>query len=70
MRVCLNDYDSGSFIKIIREWTGLTQTEFGARIGKSERTVQEYESGKINYDIKVLNKISKEFNIDIVAEKK
>lgn len=70
MKVCLNDYDSGTFIKIIREWTGLTQVEFAKKINKSVRTVQDYEAGKIMYDIETIIKIAKEFNITIVAEKK
>lgn len=70
MKVSLNNYDKGSFMKIVREWTGLTQTEFAKRIGKSARTVQEYEAGSTNYNIKILEKIAKEFDITITAEKK
>ncbi len=70
MKVKLNDYNQGPFIRIIREWTGLTQKEFAKMIGKSERTVQSYESGKTTYTINTLEKISKRFNISIIAEKK
>lgn len=69
MRVNLKDYDRGYFIRIIREWTGLTQREFGKRLGKSERTIQKYEAGTTNYNIKTLEKIAKTFNISIIAEK-
>ena len=69
MKVNLNDYDRGSFIKFIREWTGLTQKEFGKELGKSLRTIQEYEAGDVNYGINVLYTISKEFNIDVIFEK-
>lgn len=69
MKVKLKDYSSGDFIRIIREWTGLTQKEFGKRISKSERTIQAYESGTFNYSIKTLQRIEKEFNIHIIAEK-
>lgn len=70
MKVTLEDYGSGAFIKIIREWTGLTQAEFGKRIGRSRRTIQDYETEKANYNIRTLQKISKEFKITIIAEKK
>ncbi len=70
MKVKLNDYNRGSFIRIIREWTGLTQKEFASIIGKSERTIQSYESGKTTYNINTLETISKKFNISIIAEKK
>lgn len=70
MRVNLKDYDSGTFIKIIREWTGLTQKDFGKAIGRSERTIQDYESGKTSYTSRTLEKISKKFDISIITEKK
>ena len=70
MKVKLNDYGPGDFIKIIREWTGLTQKEFGKRLGKSCRTIQDYESETSNYNIKMIEKISNEFGITITAEKK
>ncbi len=69
MKVNLKDYDRGSFIKIIREWTGLTQKEFGKELGKSLRTIQEYEAGTTAYNIRILEKITKRFNISITAEK-
>ena len=70
MKVKLNDYDRGAFIKIIREWTGLTQKEFAEVLGVSERQIQGYEAGTTNYSIKALEKICKEFDISIIAEKK
>ena len=69
MKVRLNDYNSGSFIRIIREWTGLTQKEFAEVLGKSVRQIQGYESGTTNYNIKTLEKIADEFKISIIAEK-
>ena len=65
----LKDYDAGSFIKFIREWTGLTQKEFGKQLGKSLRTIQDYEAGITAYNIKTLEKISKKFDISIIAKK-
>lgn len=69
MRFYLKDYNRGEIIRIIREWTALTQKEFGERIGKSKRTVEQYEAGSVNYGIDVLYTITKEFKIDIVFEK-
>lgn len=70
MRLNLKDYTRGEAIRIIREWTNLTQKDFAKRIGKSKRTIEQYEAGKVNYGIDLLKTISKEFNIDIVFEKK
>ncbi|MBR1413766.1 MAG: helix-turn-helix transcriptional regulator [Bacilli bacterium] len=69
MKVSLNEYGKASFIRIIREWTGLTQKEFAKLLGKSERQIQGYESGTSNYSIKTLETIAKELNISITAEK-
>ncbi len=70
MKVSLKEYGQGNFIKIIREWSGLTQKEFGKLINKSERTIQDYESGNINYKISILEQICRKLNISINAEKK
>jgi putative transcriptional regulator len=37
---------TGAYVRRIREKTGLTQDEFGARFGLSLRTVQEWEQGR------------------------
>lgn len=70
MKFNINDYSKGAVIRIIREWTNLTQQEFANRIGKSKRTIEQYEAGKVNYGIDILKKIAKEFNIDIIVEKR
>lgn len=69
MKFNIKNYDRGDAIRIIREWTNLTQKDFAKRIGKSKRTIEQYEAGTVNYGIDVLNKIAKEFNIDIIVEK-
>lgn len=69
MKFNIKDYDRGDAVRIIREWTNLTQKDFAKRIGKSKRTIEQYEAGTVNYGIDVLNKIAKEFNIDIIVEK-
>jgi len=70
MKFKMNDYSRGEIIKIMREWTELTQTRFGERIGKSKPSIQDYELGKTNYGIDVLIKIADEFGYTITVEKK
>ena len=70
MKIRVNDYSKGEVMRILREWTELTQKEFGIRIGKSKPTVQDYELNKINYSIETLMKIAKEFDLVITIEKK
>ena len=70
IKISLNDYESKDVIRIIREWTELTQKEFGKTINKHERTIQDYEAGRRRYYIDTLKIISKAHNIKITIEKK
>lgn len=69
MKINLSDYEPKDVIRIIREWTGLTQKEFGKSIGKAERTIQDYEAGKCRYYIDTLYTIAKVHNIKIIISK-
>ena len=57
MRIKFNDYEPKDIIRFIRESTGLTQKEFGKSINKSERTIQDYESGRRRYYTETLKNI-------------
>lgn len=50
--------DIGRNIRDIRMKMGLTQREFGTRIGKSESQVGAYENGTVNFSVDVLFKIA------------
>ena len=39
-----NEYTKGELIKIMREWSEKTQKEFAKDIGKSEISIQKYET--------------------------
>lgn len=70
MKLVFNDYAPNEVIKIIREWTELSQKDFGKAIGKSERTIQDYESGRRRYNVETLKKITQVYNVKIVIEKR
>lgn len=70
MKINISDYSKGEIIKIIREWTELTQKDFAKKIGKSKRTIEEYESNRVSYSIDTLKKIGETFTLDITIEKK
>lgn len=70
MKIKANDYEPKDIMKIMREWTELTQKEFGKSIGKAERTIQGLELGETGYSIKTLLKIAKVHNLEITIEKK
>lgn len=70
MRLNFNDYEPKEVIRIIREWTGLTQEEFAKSINKKKRTIQDYEAGKCRYYTETLKQICKIHNIEIIINKK
>lgn len=70
MKIKANDYEPNEIIRIIRDWTGLTQKEFGASINFSMMSIQGYELGKRRYTFETLLRIAQEHNIQITIEKK
>ena len=54
----------GKAIQKQRRAQKITQKEFAQRLGKSERTIQKYESGEILLKIDVLKQIANELNVD------
>ncbi|MBU5449930.1 helix-turn-helix transcriptional regulator [Acetivibrio sp. MSJd-27] len=70
MRLKLNDYEPNEAMRIIREWTHLSQVEFAKSIGRSDRTIQAWESGETGYSVEMLLKIAKMYNIEIIIQKK
>lgn len=69
MKLKANNYSKGEIIKIIREWTGLNQLQFGKSIGKSKPSIQAYEQEKVNYGIDILLEIAEKFDLNIIIEK-
>ena len=70
MKLKANDYSPKDIIKILREWTELTQKDFAKSINKRERTIQDYEAGRRRYNIETLMKVAKAHGITITFEKK
>lgn len=70
MKIKANDYRANEIIKIIREWSGKTQEEFGKEINRTKNSIQVYEYGQRNYDFELLLKLAKKENLIITIEKK
>lgn len=70
MKIKANEYKPNEIIRIIREWTELTQKKFAESINKKERTIQGWELGENGYSMKTLLKIAKVHNLQITIEKK
>jgi transcriptional regulator with XRE-family HTH domain len=58
----------GKQIKNLRLRLNISQDRFGKRIGLTGKTISAYETGKISPPIEVLNKISEEFEVNIVKK--
>lgn len=65
-----NDYEPKEIIRVIREWSELTQKEFGKTIHRSEKGIQAFELGTRNYDMRTLIQIAKVHGLKITIEKK
>jgi len=70
MRIHVEDYTKGEIIRFIREWSGLSQREFGKMIGKSRTTVVRYELEDVNYSIETLLLIAKKLDLEIILQGK
>ena len=70
MKLDFNDYSEADLIRIIREWSGLTQNDFGKLINKSKRAIQDYEKGLYVCNLTVIKELCKKLNIAVIFEKK
>jgi DNA-binding XRE family transcriptional regulator len=70
VKIIANDYEPKEIIRVIREWSELTQKEFGKTIHRSEKGIQAFELGTRNYDMRTLIQIAKVHGLKITIEKK
>lgn len=70
MQMRANDYKPKEIVKIIREWTDLTQNDFAKAIHRSRKTIEGYEYGTINVSLATFLKICKTHNIEVIIRKK
>ncbi len=69
VKIDATKYTTEEILKIIREWTGLTQKEFGSSINRSERSIQSLESGARHCTMDTLLQIAKIHNVNIIISK-
>ena len=70
MKITAKNYRANEIFKMIREYTGKTQKEFGESIDRTKTTIQYYEYGQRNYDFELLLEIAKKENLIITIESK
>lgn len=69
MKIIANNYQPKDIMRIIREWTELTQKDFGDSVGRSRDGIQKYESGKRKYTFETLMLFCEKHNIKVTIEK-
>lgn len=70
MKIIANNYMPKEIMKIIREWTELTQENFGKTINRSKDTVQSYELGRNKITLDKFMEVAKKHNLIVTIEKK
>ena len=62
----MNNYITGTTIKVLREKQKLTQAELADRIGVSDKAVSKWETGKGLPDITLIEPIADALNVSII----
>lgn len=70
MKIVVNDYKEQEVMKILREWSGKKQPDFGNDIGLSGIAIQGYEKSTRRYTFETLMKVAKKYGYPITIEKK
>ena len=70
MKLSGNQYEPKEIMKFIRQWTELDKKTFAKSIGKSLKTIQNYEQGRNTYSIETLQKIASIHHLNIIIETK
>jgi len=69
MKIVANDYLSKEVLRMIREYTGLTQTEFGKKIYRTGRSIRAYECGERHVSFDDFMEIAKMLHLKVTIEK-
>ncbi len=64
-----HDYETWEIIRFIREWTELTQRDFGNSINRAAKTIADYECGRCNVNLKLFLEMCKVHGIEVIIRK-
>ncbi len=70
MKIIANNYTPGECIKIIRQWSELTQKDFGKTINRGRDAIAKIESDQNKISFNKLMEIAQKHNLIITIEKK
>lgn len=69
MKITANKFEANDIIRIIREWTELTQEEFASSINRTRGCIQKYENGGRKFTFETFMLICKKHKIKVTIEK-
>ncbi len=69
MKINANNYEAKDIIKIIREWTELSQTKFGESINRGRDSINNIENGRNRMYLNDFLEMCKIHNIKGTIEK-
>lgn len=69
MKFTANEYTPQEICKMLREWTELSQTEFGKSIHRSDRSIRMLESGESHLTVETLLKIANTHGMKVIIQK-
>lgn len=70
MKLILNDYKPNEIVKILREWTELSQEDFAKSVYRSKDSIKKIEIGQRNVYLHTFIEWAKIHNVKITMEKK
>ena len=70
MKIKANDYKAKEVMKIIREWTTLSQQKFAKEIGRSRNSINNIENDRNRIFLNDFLAICDKFDIVVTLEKK
>ena len=70
MKLKANDYKANEVMKIIREWTTLSQEKFAKEVGRSRNSINNIENDRNRIFLNDFLDICDKFDIVVTLEKK
>lgn len=66
MEIKITEFNPNEVVRIMRDTTGLSQTEFGKSINRGRDSISNIERGTNNVFFKTIIEIAKEHNLELI----
>lgn len=70
MKIKAENYEANEIVKIIREWTNLSQEKFAKELDRSRNGINNIENKRNKMYLNDFLEMCKKFNITVTIEKK